>query len=142
MSIKGDLAKPEEPELNRTLKLIEAHSHSKVLCLYQSSVWDCYQSAMVYARRCHPSHTANATLELLTQKFVDRVISRKTDNPWSAHSPDLNPRDFFLWGYSKDNVYAANPWTPQELKTAITRCIRAIPEQSQQTCARELLETL
>ena len=41
-------------------------------------------------------HTANATLELLAQKFGDRVISRRTDNPWAAHSPDLNPCDFFL----------------------------------------------
>ena len=56
-------------------------------------------------------HTANATLELLAQKFGDRVISRRTDNPWAAHSPDLNPYDFFLWGYAKDNIYAGNPTT-------------------------------
>ena len=72
-------------------------------------------------------HTANATLELLRQKFGDRVISRRTDIPWAAHSPDLNPLDFFLWGYDKDNVYADNPQTLQDLKTAITRFIRAIP---------------
>ena len=72
-------------------------------------------------------HTANATLELLRQKFGDRVISRRTDIPWAAHSPDLNPLDFFLWGYAKDNVYADNPQTLQDLKTAITRFIRAIP---------------
>ena len=72
-------------------------------------------------------HTANATLELLRQKFGDRVISRRTDIPWAAHSPDLNPLDFFLWGYPKDNVYADNPQTLQDLKTAITRFIRAIP---------------
>ena len=41
-------------------------------------------------------NTANATLELLTQKFGDRVISRKMDNQWAAHSPDLNLCDFFL----------------------------------------------
>ena len=72
-------------------------------------------------------HTANATLELLRQKFGDSVISRRTDIPWAAHSPDLNPLDFFLWGYAKDNVYADNPQTLQDLKTAITRFIRAIP---------------
>ena len=72
-------------------------------------------------------HTANATLELLMQKFGERVISRKTDNPWAAHSTDLNPCYSFLWGYSNDNVYAANPQTPQDLKTTVTRFIRAIP---------------
>ena len=41
------------------------------------------------------THTANATLELLTHKFVDRVISqKKTDNPCAAQSPDFNPCDF------------------------------------------------
>ena len=56
------------------------------------------------------------------------MISPKIDNPWAGHSPDLNPCDFFLWNDSKDNVYAANPQTPQDLKTAITRFIKAIPE--------------
>ena len=56
--------------------------------------------------------TANATLELSTQKFSDRVISQKKDNPWEANSPDLKPCDFFLWDCSKDNVYAAKPRTP------------------------------
>ena len=72
-------------------------------------------------------HTSNSTLELLTQKFDDRVVSRKTENPWVAHSSDLNTCDVFLWGYSKDVAYAANPRTPQDLITAITRFIRAIP---------------
>lgn len=40
------------------------------------------------------THTANATLELLTHKFADRVISQKTDNPCAAQSPDFNPCDF------------------------------------------------
>ena len=47
-------------------------------------------------------YTENTTLELLTQKFRDRVISQKTDNPWAAHSPDLKTCDFFLWGYLKE----------------------------------------
>lgn len=67
------------------------------------------------------------------RNLVIRVISRRTDNPWAAHSPDLNPCDFFLWGYSKDNAYAGNPTTLQDLKTAITGFIRAIPAD---TCKR------
>ena len=72
-------------------------------------------------------HTGNTTLEWLTQKFVDRLISQKKDNQWAGYSPDLNYCDFFQWGYSKDNAFAANPRTPQYPKTAITRFIRAIP---------------
>ena len=43
----------------------------------------------------HTNANANATLELLTQKFGDR-ISQETDNPMASHSADLNPSDFFL----------------------------------------------
>jgi len=39
---------------------------------------------------------------------------------WAPHSPDLNPPDFYLWGFLKDNVYQGNPQTIEELKTAIT----------------------
>jgi hypothetical protein len=24
---------------------------------------------------------------------------------WPPHSPDLTPRDFFLWGYTKEEVF-------------------------------------
>jgi hypothetical protein len=44
-----------------------------------------------------------------------------------AHSPDLNPPYFYLWGYLKDNVYENNPQTIGELKAAITAEIREIP---------------
>jgi len=46
--------------------------------------------------------TADRTLEMLQDMFDDRVeVSRRTENPWAPHSPDLNPIDFFLWGYAK-----------------------------------------
>ena len=73
-------------------------------------------------------HTAVATRELLRAKFADRVISFRTQHIWAPHSPDLNPLDFFLWGYAKDNVYRHNPVTVQDLKQEITQFIRRIPE--------------
>ncbi|KAK7101965.1 hypothetical protein V1264_020263 [Littorina saxatilis] len=42
-------------------------------------------------------------------------------------------RDFYLWGFLKDNVYRNNPQTITELKRAITTTIRGI---SQQECVR------
>ena len=69
---------------------------------------------------------ANTTLEPLEQKFGDRVISQRIGNPCKAHSPNLNPFDFFPWGYIEDNVHGSNPTTLQDLKTSITRFIRAI----------------
>lgn len=72
------------------------------------------------------AHTANQTLQLLQQRFNDRIISRRTDNIWASHSPDLNPPDFFLWGYVKDRVYVNKPRTVEELKTAVSDAIKDI----------------
>lgn len=41
-------------------------------------------------------------------------------------APDLNPLDFFLWGYLKDIVYSTNPDSIRDLKTEITKEVRAI----------------
>ena len=75
--------------------------------------------------RGHP-HT-NDSLAWLRERFKDRLIIRKCEIEWAAHSPDLNPPYFYLWGYLKDNVYENNPQTIGELKAAITAKIREIP---------------
>ena len=49
-------------------------------------------------------HTARRVLTWLTDHFEGRVISRFTERTWAAHSPDLNPLDFFLWGHLKDQM--------------------------------------
>ena len=58
-------------------------------------------------------------------------LCRSTDqqmshSKWSLHSPDLNPPDFYLWGFLKDHVYQNNPQTIAELKVAITQQIHGI----------------
>lgn len=45
---------------------------------------------------------------------------------WPPRSPDLNPCDFFLWGYLKSVVYNPLPKTLQELKINIEREIKKI----------------
>ena len=72
------------------------------------------------------AHTANQTLDWLHQKFGDRLISRRTNNVWASHSPDLNPPDFFLWGYIKDRVYLNKPRNIPELKAEVCRIIKSI----------------
>ena len=74
-------------------------------------------------------HTSNHTLDWLRERFQERLISRKCDVEWAPHSPDLNPPDFYLWGYLKDNVYQNNPQTIGELKAAIAAKIREIPRE-------------
>ena len=60
------------------------------------------------------------------ENFLENVWF--SDEARAPHSPDLNPPDFYLWGFLKDNVYQGNPQTIEELKTAITANIRAIPK--------------
>ena len=64
-------------------------------------------------------HTSNGSMAWLS--------SQQLDIPLSAHSPDLNPPDFYLWGYIKDNVYADNLQTINDIKKAITTKICDIP---------------
>ena len=75
------------------------------------------------------TQTSNHTLDWLREPFQERLISRKCDVEWAPHSPNLNPPDFYLWGYLKDNAYQNNPQTIGELKDAIAEKIREIPRQ-------------
>ena len=56
-----------------------------------------------------------------------QLISRKCDQQWSPYSLDLNPPNFYLWGYLKDWVYVYNPQSIPDLKRAIKTTIKAIP---------------
>lgn len=74
-----------------------------------------------------PPHYANLVRDWLQEKFGDRVIGRGFDNFWPPYSPDLNPCDFYLWGYLKSVVYRDPvPKTLEDLKKKIRREIRKI----------------
>ena len=50
-------------------------------------------------------HKADITIDW----FPNRLISRFRQPKWFSPSPDLNPLDFYLWGFLKDNMYENNP---------------------------------
>ncbi|GFU78049.1 putative DD41D transposase [Trichonephila clavipes] len=56
-------------------------------------------------------HTARATIDLLKDRFGDRLISRFGPVNWPPRSCDLTPLDYFLWGYVKSLVYGLAYWT-------------------------------
>ena len=62
----------------------------------------------------------------LTKCFGDCPIGWRCEIEWAPYSPDLNPPDFYLCGYLKDNVYENNPQIILELKKAITGRIKRI----------------
>ena len=56
---------------------------------------------------------------MINTLFGDKVISNKSHNIWSTHSPDLNPPDYYLLGLLKYNVYVNRPQTIAAIKTEI-----------------------
>lgn len=75
-----------------------------------------------------PPHIGTCVTQLLKQHFTnERIIGRTFPTSWPPRSPDLNPCDFWLWGYLKSTVYGDNPHNLAELKDAIHRHVRNIP---------------
>ena len=70
------------------------------------------------------------------------MVSNKSTHQWSPHSPDLNPPDFFLWGYLKDVVYVNRPQTIQELKNNITHEISQIPREMRESVMKNFQKRL
>ena len=64
------------------------------------------------------SHTSNIVQEWLKSKFGDFFLDK---TKWLPRSPDMNPCDFFLWGYLKERAYCPLPKTIDESKLNIER---------------------
>ena len=73
------------------------------------------------------AHTARASMIVLRQNFPGHFISSRVDLHWPARSPDLSPRDYFLWEYLKSIVYNDCPSTLTHLKNNIRRTVANIP---------------
>ena len=80
-------------------------------------------------------HTTRVTLQWLEERFGTRLISRGTHTSRPAHSQDLTPLDFYLWGFLKSIVYEEDPKSLTGLKTAIRRAVRSVPAAM---CARAI----
>ena len=74
-----------------------------------------------------PPHCSKESLDWLETHFKDRLISRNAGFLWPPYSPDLNPCDFFLWGYLKSKVFTnPTPKTTEELKENIRKEARKL----------------
>ena len=73
----------------------------------------------------------------LREMFPGHLISLRGDIGWPARLSDLNPCDFFLWGYLKSEVYINRPRSIEQLKDAFRQEITAIPHEM--TSYRQLL---
>ena len=75
-------------------------------------------------------HTAKSTMDCLKTLFGSRIIIGKLDVLWPPNSPDLNPLDYFLWGYCKENVYKNKPRTLEELKSEVEKIVSEISQDT------------
>ena len=49
---------------------------------------------------------------------------------WPPYSPDLNPCDYFLWGYIKDHCHASDTKTKDYLAAAINKVVSGITKDA------------
>lgn len=93
-------------------------------------------------------HRTQEVFSLLNEHFGKRVFA--LDYPeasgegieWPPYSPDLNPCDFYLWGFLKDRVYANRPTSIEELQDKIKSEIISISPEILQKVASSFLERL
>ncbi|EZA55091.1 hypothetical protein X777_05363 [Ooceraea biroi] len=71
-------------------------------------------------------HRTQEVFETIHKVYGNRIIGGRLE--WPPYSPDLNPCDFFLWGYIKDHCYAGNPETVSDLVVAIKKVVSNIKD--------------
>lgn len=73
-------------------------------------------------------HTTQMNLDYLKDKFQGRLISNKTAIIWPPNSPDLNPLDFWFWGYSMSYVHRYQLSSLSELKSIVNEFAKEVDQ--------------
>jgi hypothetical protein len=79
-------------------------------------------------------HTANVVCDFLHDTFNLRVISNRFPDRFacgqncSPNSHDLNPCDYFLWGFIKVKIFLKKPETIMELRAVMNQACNEITE--------------
>ena len=68
-------------------------------------------------------------INMIMINYWDKYRARQNDLTHLLVSLDLNPCDFFLWGYLKSKVYSNRPQSIEKLKDTIRQEITAIPHE-------------
>ncbi|KAL6419198.1 hypothetical protein ACFW04_011536 [Cataglyphis niger] len=87
-------------------------------------------------------HNARIVTNYLNEHFPGRWMCRYGPIHWSARSPDLNPLDFFLWGYCKEVIYKTLPEDIQELETRLRHAIWNVDEEIMENVKINLLKRM
>jgi hypothetical protein len=69
-------------------------------------------------------------LYVISNQFPDRFTCGQN---WPLNSPDLNPCDYFLWGFLKEEIFPKKPQTVMDLRALI---IQAWNKRTEDMCCR------
>ena len=72
-------------------------------------------------------------------QFGSRVISRLTDIPWPAHSPDLALNDYYLWGVALKEIRRVKPVGMDGFKDLVSLYLCSLPPAEVRAAAENLL---
>ena len=111
----------------------ESVNGQRYLNLLQQSLWPEVRHIATrreywYQQDGAPCHCSNECLNFLHGKFPDRLISRRSEHAWPAHSPDLSPLDYWFWGAIESVIYIQKPNSIPALKRMVNEAARAISE--------------
>jgi hypothetical protein len=86
-----------------------------------------------------PPHFSRNVQGILNRRYPNRWIGRCGPRHWPARSPDLNPLDFFLWGYVKNVVYNRPIHNEEDLRNRLQGALGTITSEMVRTSKLNLL---
>lgn len=88
-----------------------------------------------------PPHFTKFVRHWLDENFPN-WIGRGGPIPWAPRSPDLSKMDFFLWGFSKHNVYKDQPSDIEDLKKKVRDAFQLITPEMLQRVEKDNIRRL
>jgi hypothetical protein len=82
------------------------------------------------------SWTFCITFSTRVSSQTDFLIASHVDRTRNPNSPDLNPCDYFLWGFLKEKIFPKMPQTVLELRAQI---IQTCNETTEDMCRRVII---
>ena len=107
--------------VEKGVKIDQASYLAVVKNVYQPDMEILIGDGYVLQQDGAPSHTAKSVLQWIKNEGKFEVLK-----PWPANSPDLNPMDYGIWGILEPLVFAQNPKSEVELKTAIRKAVPSL----------------
>ena len=112
--------------------LLDTMNAERYLHMLDSFVWPTVSGwdnidDLIFMQDGAPPHFALTVRAWLDQHFSGRWLGRRGPHEWPPRSPVLTQCDFYLRGYTKEEVYKTKPRTLEDLEIRIQQVLNAIP---------------